>query len=77
MAYGPSIMNPTTANDFITLMDASLLTQPVGQNEYNLMVVFPCSQEVATEIESVYSSVGWSEVSCNRYVNKTILTLKS
>lgn len=77
MPYGPSIMNPTSASDFITLMDAELLAQPVGQQEYNLMVVFPCSQEVATQIESAYSSVGWTEVTCNRYVNKTILNIKS
>lgn len=76
MPHSPSLMNPSSANDFISLFDATLLTQPVGQIEYNLMVVFTCSQEVAMQIESAYLSVGWTEVTCDRYVNKTILNLK-
>lgn len=77
MPYAPSIMNPSSVTDFVTLIDEYLISQPIGQSEYTILVLFPCSEEVGSQIESAYSNSGWIEVSCDRYVNKTILYLKN
>jgi hypothetical protein len=75
MAITPAQMSPNTVNEYVDAFDRVLGTMPVGQEEYNLLLIYPTNQAIATEIENIYKSVGWSNAIVNVYVGKTILNL--
>jgi len=75
MAITPTQMNPSSANEYVDAFDRVLGTMPLGLDEYNLLIIYPMNQAIATEVENIYKNVGWTDAKVNIYPSKIILNL--
>jgi hypothetical protein len=75
MALTPTQMNPVSANEYVDAFDRVLGTMSLGLDQYSILIIYPMNQSVATEVENIYKSVGWTNAVIDLYTSKTILNL--
>ncbi len=75
MALTPTQMNPTSASEYVDAFDRVLGTMPLGLDQYNLLIIYPMNQAIATEVENIYKVAGWTDAVVGVYASKSILNL--